>query len=169
MSTIRLLCGEAKSRADDWRTPPEVFNPLNQEFTFDLDAAANYENSLCLRFLNDALVLSEWPGERIFCNPPYGQMVERFIRRAADEADLGKIVVCLIPVRTRAAWWHDCVLARASEIRFVRKRVRFLNSAGERKLTPTFDSCIVVFGAGSPLKISSFEQCVAPLFVETEG
>jgi site-specific DNA-methyltransferase (adenine-specific) len=144
--------------ADDWRTPPEVFGPLNKEFAFDLDAAANYGNTLCPRFLSDALTVSEWPGERIFCNPPYGRMTEQFVRRAADEADRGKTVVCLIPVRTRAAWWHECVLARASEIRFIRKRVTFRNPSGGQKREPTFDSCIVVFGRGRPLSIATFLQ-----------
>jgi hypothetical protein len=32
---------------DDWATPPEVFDPLNAEFGFDLDAAALSHNHKC--------------------------------------------------------------------------------------------------------------------------
>ncbi len=144
-------------RKDDWRTPPEVWEPLNAEFEFDLDAAAMYDNALCLRFLDDALVLDDWPGERIFCNPPYGGMVAKFIAKASEEAAKGKTVVCLVPVRTRAEWWHKHVIGRASEIRFIRKRVHYIGPTGRAGL-PTFDSCLVIFGTGQGLRVSSFHQ-----------
>lgn len=32
---------------DLWRTPPEVFNTLNREFSFVADMASSHENALC--------------------------------------------------------------------------------------------------------------------------
>src|SRR5258708_1474287 len=129
-----------------WQTPPEIFDPLMSEFKFDLDAAADYDTKRAARFLTDALALEDWPGERIWLNPPYGRKLARFVARAAFEASKGKTVVALIPFRCRAAWWHNEVLGRAAEVRCIRKRPRFVRADGTRpKLTGTCDSCIVIW------------------------
>lgn len=146
---------------DNWRTPPEIFQKLNEEFNFDLDAAADSENTLCDRFLGkqaDALSPAPWPGYRIFLNPPYGRMLEPFVRRAAKEAALGKVVVALVPLRTRAAWFHEAVIGRASEVRCVRKRIKFLRPDGTRpKFTGSCDSMIIVWRGDGP-----HETTIAP-------
>jgi hypothetical protein len=89
--------------AERWQTPPEIFDPLMAEFSFDLDAAADGETRRVPRYLCDALSPIDWPGARIWMNPPYGRKLEPFVRRAADEADKGKLIVALIPFRCRAA------------------------------------------------------------------
>ena len=35
---------------DDWETPQEFFNKLNQEFNFTLDPCANDKNHKCTRY-----------------------------------------------------------------------------------------------------------------------
>lgn len=131
---------------DRWLTPPEIFDPLMAEFAFDLDAAADAETAKLPRFLWDALALDDWPGKRIWLNPPYGRMLEPFVRRAAQEAAKGKLVVALIPFRCRAAWWHECVIGLADEVRCVRKRIKFMRPDGTRgAFTGSCDSCIVVW------------------------
>lgn len=52
-----------------------------------------------------------------------------------------KIIVFLIPSRTDTKWWHDIVLKRAMEIRFVKGRLKF----GENKNSAPFPSVIVIF------------------------
>lgn len=133
--------------SDRWITPPEIFEPLAAEFHFDLDAAADSETTRCLRFLWDALPLDEWPGKSIWLNPPYGDQLEPFVRRAhAEWIRTGKTIVALIPFRCRAAWWHECVIGQAEEVRCVRKRIRFVRLDGTRpKLTGSCDSCVVIW------------------------
>ena len=136
--------------AERWITPPEIFDPLMREFCFDLDAAADEETARVRPFLTDALGPKEWPGQRIWLNPPYGRKLAQFVRRAAQEAATGKLVVALIPFRCRAAWWHECVIGCATEVRCVRKRVKFLFPNGEQSdMTGTCDSCIVVWDGKS--------------------
>lgn len=144
-----------------WQTPPEVWDPLHEEFVFDLDAAADEVTKRLPNYLTDALGPSRWPGKVIWLNPPYGRKLEPFIRRAAAEADCGKIVVALIPFRCRAAWWHESVLGRASDVRCIRKRESCLRLDGSRgQFTGSCDSCIVVWnGADRGMtSITSFEQ-----------
>ena len=132
-----------------WQTPPEIFNPLMAEFAFDLDAAADDVTTRVPRHLVDALDPREWPGSVVWMNPPYGRKLDPFVRRAADEADKGKTVVALIPFRCRAAWWHESIIGRASEVRCVRKRIKFIRPDGSRgKSTGSCDSCIVVWRGG---------------------
>lgn len=142
----------AAASSDRWVTPPEIFDPLHAEFDFDLDAAADAETARLPRYLTDALRGVEWPGIRVWLNPPYGRQLEPFVRRAHAEAMLGKLVVALIPFRCRAAWWHECVIGDAAEVRCVRKRIRFLRPDGTRpRFTMGCDSCVVVWdGAPNP-------------------
>jgi site-specific DNA-methyltransferase (adenine-specific) len=132
--------------SERWQTPPEIFDPLMAEFSFDLDAAADEHTKRVIRYLFDALDVDDWPGKSIWMNPPYGRKLEPFVRKAAEQADLGKVVVALIPFRCRAAWWHEAVIGRASEVRCVRKRVKFIRPDGTRgAFTGSCDSCVVVW------------------------
>ena len=138
---------------DNWRTPPKIFEKLNAEFRFDLDAAADETNALVSRYLTDALTIPEWPGDRIFLNPPYGRMLDPFVRKSQEQATLGKTVVALIPMRTRAAWWHEAVIGRAMEVRCIRKRPKFLRpNRSIPKYTLSCDSAIIIWkGVGLPM------------------
>lgn len=130
-----------------WMTPPEVFDPLMAEFDFDLDAFADTQTARLPNYLTDALGPKDWPGERIWMNPPYGHKLEPSVRRGALEAAKGKLVVALIPFRCRGAWWHEAVIGRAREVRCVRMRVDFLRPDGARGKYKggSCDSCIVVW------------------------
>ena len=138
------------SAAHDWRTPPELFATLNAEFGFDLDAAADAENALCSRYYtkgDDALV-QPWDGVA-FCNPPYGRVLPRFVRKAFAEVESGRcpLAVLLIPARTDTGVWHECVM-RATAIRLVRGRLRFGLPDGTAPDPAPFPSAIVMFERG---------------------
>lgn len=51
------------------------------------------------------------------------------------------IVVCLIPARTDTLYWHDYIFNKASEVRFIKGRIRF----GDGSDNAPFPSAIVVF------------------------
>jgi len=139
-----------RSEQERWCTPQEIWAPLDDEFAFDLDAAADDETTKTGRFLNDALNVEDWPGNSIWLNPPYGKKLEPFVRKAHKEARKGKTIVALIPFRCRAAWWHECILNAAAEVRCVRKRIKFLRPDGTKgKFTGSCDSCVVIWRPNS--------------------
>ena len=128
---------------DRWSTPENIFNPLNDEFNFDLDACAEEWNKKCCRYLSpedDALQLP-WTGT-VWMNPPYGHDIEKWILKAFEESQKGATVVCLVPARTETSWWHDYCLK--GEIRFIRGRINFTDHRGKTG-RPRFGNAIVVF------------------------
>ncbi|MEB5538473.1 DNA N-6-adenine-methyltransferase, partial [Klebsiella pneumoniae] len=42
-----------KNERDYWQTPIEIFNALDREFGFWLDAAASESNALCAHYLTE--------------------------------------------------------------------------------------------------------------------
>ena len=123
----------ALDKVDDRRTPRSLFDPLNEEFEFTLDAAASAENALCEEFysLENSGLENRWNG-RVWCNPPYSD-IRPWVEKAAWEIrDLfgPSVIVMLLPAnRTEQSWWQDVIepyrRAGMIETRFQRGRLRF--------------------------------------------
>lgn len=130
------------SAREDWATPQSVFNKLNYEFGFTLDACASIENAKCARFFTkkeDGLS-KDWGKERVFLNPPYGKNMGLWMQKAREAARTGALVVCLVHARTDTRWWHDNVEGVA-EVRFIKGRITFVGA----KHNAPFPSAIVIF------------------------
>jgi site-specific DNA-methyltransferase (adenine-specific) len=151
------------SRAsDEWSTPQWLFDLLDREFHFDVDAAANDDNKKCLFLFDvgcDTLVrpwfedgeleqelneLGQQAAKVFWFNPPYSK-ISAFMKKAYEESLKGAVVVCLIPCRTDTRYWHDYVM-KAQEIRFVKGRLKF----GDSKTGAPFPSVIVIFNRHVP-------------------
>lgn len=127
------------SKTDLWATPQALFDQLDREFGFTLDACATPDNAKCSMFYTreeDGLA-QPWYGV-VWCNPPYGREIGRWMRKARESAIAGATVVCLVPARTDTAWWHDD--AAKGEVRFLRGRLKF-----DGNKDAPFPSAIVVF------------------------
>ena len=134
------------SKEQTWQTPQWLFDYLDKRYRFDLDAAASRDNALCSNYLtkeDDALSMRSWPGSRIFVNPPYGREVGKFVAKAYQQSNMGRLVVMLIFARTDTAWWQDHI-PYAAEVIFIRGRIRFLMN-GKASGSATAPSAIVVF------------------------
>lgn len=130
------------SKTGEWATPDDLFDALNREFLFTLDAAADETNHKCQRYFDKATngLTQNWGGETVFCNPPYGRQIGKWVSKAFDEAKAGALVVMLIPARTDTAWFHDYILEKA-EVRFIRGRIKF----GGCKNSAPFPSMVVIY------------------------
>lgn len=133
------------SETMEWETPMDLFKILDDEFHFTLDPCATEKNHKCEKYYTkeENGLLQNWGGNRVFCNPPYGRQIHKWVRKAYEESlKDNTIVVLLIPARTDTTYFHDYILHR-SEIRFVEGRIRF----GEAKMNAPFASMIVIFRA----------------------
>jgi phage N-6-adenine-methyltransferase len=130
------------SKTDLWETPQDLFDKLDKEFGFTLDACAIPSNAKCKEYFTpeqDGLS-QPWFGV-VWCNPPYGRQIGRWVRKAYYASTSGCAdVVMLLPARTETQWFQDYIYHRA-EVRFIRGRLRF---SGATQNAP-FPSMIVVF------------------------
>ena len=92
----------------------------------------------------------DWPGQRVWLNPPYGRGVGKWLEKAYREARTGKIVGVLVFARTDTAWWHDYAM-KARMIYLIRGRLKFIGDDDKPGNSATAPSCFVVFGPCAPL------------------
>lgn len=129
-----------------WETPIDFFEKLNQEFHFTLDPCATPETAKCKKFFTkeDDGLIQDWGGESVFCNPPYGTEIKKWVRKCAEEAKkVGTQVVMLIPARTDTVYFHEYIYNKA-QIRFVKGRLKFGGKQAGSGAAP-FPSMVVVF------------------------
>lgn len=140
------------SKKSDWGTPKGLFNQLNAEFNFVLDAAATTKTAKCRLYYTPETdgLKSSWKvaGGAVFCNPPYGREIGKWVQKAYEEAQAGTPIVLLIPARTDTSYFHDYIYGKA-EIRFIRGRLRFTDDNGSAKFPAPFPSMIVIY---NPIK-----------------
>lgn len=120
------------AKSDDWSTPQDTFAALDAEFSFDFDPCPIGGGSG---------LTQDWL-RRAFVNPPYSN-VRGFLDKAMQEIDAGRtdVAVFLVPSRTDTKWWHEVVMTRAAEIRFIKGRLKF----GGSKNSAPFPSTVIVF------------------------
>lgn len=135
------------SKTDQWATPQDFFDKLNDEFHFTLDPCADDINHKCRKYFTEQQdgLLQDWSGEIVFCNPPYGRETRHWVKKCFTEVYSGgcPCAVMLIPARTDTQWFHAYIYKKA-EIRFIKGRLKFGNS----KNAAPFPSMVVVFKKG---------------------
>mgnify|MGYP002511658818 FL=1 len=132
------------SASGDWSTPQDYFDKLNEEFHFTLDPCADDLNHKCAKYYTEEQdgLKQDWSGESVFCNPPYGRDVPKWVSKCFHEVYSGKCrcAVMLLHARTDIRWFHDYIYKRA-EVRFVKGRLKF---GGCTQAAP-FPSMVVIF------------------------
>ncbi|CAM3285128.1 HTH cro/C1-type domain-containing protein [Sphingomonas antarctica] len=146
-----------KADRDSRFTPPDFMDDIYAAFgPVDLDPCADLRSPVVARRRillsegGDGLV-DDWSGQLAYVNPPFSNMLA-WLRRAHDQWRAGKVAtaVCLVPVRTDSAFFHDTLSADA-DIFLLQGRVKFLSTQGKSEQTP-FSLMIVAMGATSEQK-----------------
>lgn len=123
--------------------PPSFFNEVNKEFNFNLDPCSTDENHKCDKYytIKDDGLSKDWSGHNVWCNPPYGRNIGKWVEKCYREGCKDNtLVALLIPARTDTKYFHDYILHRA-EIRFIPGRLKFGNSNN----SAPFPSMLVIF------------------------
>ena len=134
------------STKEDWATPQDFFDKLNEEFHFDLDPCADAENAKCKEYFTkeENGLLKDWGGgvassaihhtaEHQRANGS-GSVTKK--RRSPERLSLH-----LFRRRTDTRFFHDYIYHKA-EIRFIKGRLKF----GGCKDAAPFPSMVVIFG-----------------------
>lgn len=143
MITEQQRKGMMSSLRHDWATPRSLFEMLNREFRFTLDVCAQPDTAVCDEFFCSTALDRDWkPIERgaVWCNPPYGAGIGKWIEKGQRESRHGNTVVMLLPARTDTQWFHAYCLK--AEIRFLCGRLSFDN---QKRGRAPFPSMLVIF------------------------
>lgn len=141
----------------EWPTPQALFDELDDEFHFVLDACASRTNRKAntwygldhpSRARRDGLA-GNWAADvrsvdrdgAVWMNPPYGKGIAAWMAKAQATAAAGVTVVCLVPARTDTKWFHEHVLGARAQVRFLRGRVKF----GDAKNSAPFPNLVIVY------------------------
>lgn len=111
-----INAGMFTSTTDCWETPQDFFDRLDAEYHFTLDACALPQNAKCERYYTpeqDGLS-QPWRGT-VWCNPPYGRQIGRWVEKAAESTAAGATVVMLLPARTDTRWFHRWIYGRGRD------------------------------------------------------
>ena len=149
----RSYWGEGDKQDRDSRfTPADFMEAVYQAFgPIDLDPCAHClspvvaKRRIMLEEGGDGLT-DPWSGHLAYVNPPYSQLLV-WLRRAHEQWQLGNVttVICLVPVRTDSAWFHD-TLSKDADIYLLQGRVKFIDTKGRGQHSP-FSLMLVTLGA----------------------
>ncbi|RDE06404.1 DNA N-6-adenine-methyltransferase [Sphingomonas aracearum] len=148
----RAYWGEGDKADRDVRfTPPDflakvedAFGPINLDPCGHRLSPVVATRRILLEDGDDGFV-DDWSGQLAFVNPPFSEML-RWLMRAHDQWSCGNVrsVVCLVPARTDARWFHETLSVEA-DIFFLQGRVRFSDIRGKSQHTP-FALMLVALG-----------------------
>jgi site-specific DNA-methyltransferase (adenine-specific) len=155
---------------DTWQTPQHVYDWLDKQFHFELDAACTIENCKCAYgiFYNqnhDALV-EDWTHDtsnafdfyykNIWLNPPYSRgNLPRFMEKAYQESLKGATIVCLVPLDI-TSWVRNFVIGK-SEVWIPDERICFIDpDTGLPGESPSKGNMIVIYGPKANLGSTRF-------------
>lgn len=95
-------------------TPMDEYARWNRQLNFTIDVCALPHNAKHARYFSPKQngLAQSWEGETVWLNPPYGDEIKDWMCKARDSAMYDRAIVgCLIPVRTKSAWWRKFVMA----------------------------------------------------------
>jgi len=126
--------GKFESAKQEWTTPDDLYDKLNEIYSFNIDLAADNSNKKCNNYFSeeDDSLEQIWVG-RGWLNPPYGgrakNKLSNWIKKAKEEVDCGHadLVAVLLPARTNTVWWKKYCMT-ASTIYFICGRPKFGNA-----------------------------------------
>ncbi len=122
----------ARSRTDEWLTPPAIIAALGGTHSFDLDPCSPIDRPWPTAkhhfTVEDNGLRQKWFG-RVWLNPPYSTaLLGKFMGRMAEH----QRGIALIFARTETDAFHRFVWDSASAVLFMRGRINFHLADGTR-------------------------------------
>lgn len=139
------------SKSNEWETPQDLYDKLDEEFHFNLDPCSTDKNHKCKNYftIKDDGLSKYWfveGGARVFVNPPYGKEIKKWVKKCYEESkkEYVDVIVMLIPARTETKYFHDYIYHKA-EIRFIKGRIKFCIDGKPVIWNAPFPSMVVIY------------------------
>jgi hypothetical protein len=133
------------------RTTDMIRRMLQVEFKFDGMVNGN-ATGLTTAAENDLLKADWFASTFVIAN--YSN-VEPWLAKALTEHERGRVVVVMVPSRTNTGWFHEKILDRAKEVRFIKGRVVFESN---QKPSAFSDALAIFDGIPKPSRRKSQQQ-----------
>jgi len=131
---------------DGWRTPSEIFNPLNVQYNFTFDCCASEENNKCNAWHNEFEKVEKGflDPDIAWMNPPFSiawKMFEQFFKVVKKGVAIYRVD------NLETGLWHKVILPNCSWVFIPNKRVCYegLDGDGAR-----FPSALIGIGVDPP-------------------
>lgn len=126
--------------------PDDLWNDLNLEFSFTVDASSTHRNAKCARHwtLEEDGLSQSWTGETVWCHPLFDRNIYDWVQKGCCAKNC--LSVFLLPASTDTKWFSlvwDHVRHKprpGCEVRFLPRRLKY-KPAGN---CAAFASCVVV-------------------------
>lgn len=140
-----------KSEKQDWGTPQAFFDALHKHFNFTVDVCASPHNYKLDRYFDEATdgLARSWFMETVWCNPPYGRALPKWIDKITTQAPGCDNIVLLVFARTDTQWFHRAIQS-GPKVCFLKKRLKFEDNnrvSGDGAFAP---SCLFIWGEIKP-------------------
>ena len=130
-----------QGKSDEWQTPPEILTALGP---FDDDVASAGRKDGLTR---------QWRGF-VWCNPPYGPEVEKWIGKMWGHGN----GIALVFARTETRWFRD-VWHRAHALLFLYGRLHFYKNGNRAKGNSGAPSVLIAYGQEA---VDRLRKCKLP-------
>ena len=134
---------KSASYSDEWYTPKFIMDSLGK---FDLDPCAPsvplFKTAEIMYNEFDDGLAQNWEG-RVWLNPPYSRpLITKFMRRMTEH-NRG---TALIFSRTDTELFQTEVFGKASAVKFLKGRIKFLKPDGTEAGSPGCGSVLIAYG-----------------------
>ncbi len=111
----------------DWGTPQVIYQPLHEQFEFNLDVCAHAGNHKCDWYYTeeDDGLTTPWAPSRCWLNPPYGKYISKWMIKMAREVRRDALVVSLLPARPDTQWFQRILIPNVEVVLFFEGRITF--------------------------------------------
>ncbi|MEI7341232.1 phage N-6-adenine-methyltransferase [Pectobacterium brasiliense] len=146
---MTLKSNTAAEDKDCYQTPLWLFDALDLEFGFYLDAAASDKNALCSNYLteSDDALNTDWVSHgAIWINPPYSKITP-WVEKAAEECRKQRQAVVMLIPEDMSVGWFSLALEYVDEVRVITHgRVNFIDpSTGVEKKGNSKGSMLLIW------------------------
>ncbi len=140
---VQFETGKDGRTKDEWLTPKYILDQLGH---FDLDPCAPivrpWDTADRHYTVQDDGLSKKWEG-RVWCNPPYGKQLGKWLERCAEHGNC--MVLTFARVETQA--FFDHVWSDANAIFFFKRRLQFCHVDGTCvNVNAGAPSCLIAYG-----------------------
>ena len=148
----------------EWYTPPIYIEMARRVLGgIDLDPASNevaqawIQAAKYFTVVEDGLKQS-WQG-RVWCNPPYGRDVKRWLAKAITSYQSGDVDAAIVLLNRSGASWYRQLKKKVAAVCEVDKRIAFLDATGFPQGSPRYNNDFLYLGQNVEL----FQEVFKPL------